>query len=299
MNLKQMWGSRKNNLDQIVSFILNSEAIKIEKSDKEELIKMIKPTIGIKTKSCNDNNVKVGKSKIGGKPDLPKDFNWPTSDNKSMSFCAQYNLSELTKLDKENVLPDKGFFYIFISLALKGTKQDFRFIYSESENVCMTEFPEDLEENESFKTALIDYFEYYTIPDDENYKLFHFDKKYHDFNFHFYQPVEEFIIDGFFESANNLHQILGHDRSIQSSVVYEFASKELELYFIDSSEYSKRWNEILELSKTFELLLQLDCDDPNTDLTKFCGDGTYYFGITNADLKNSKFNDIKMSYQST
>ncbi len=94
-----------------------------------------------------------------------------------------------------------------------------------------------------------------------------------------------------------MHQILGYDRSLQSSVVYEFASKELGLYGAESSEYKKKWNDILELSKTYELLLQLDCDDSNSDLSKFGGSGTYYFGLSKTDLEKKKFDDIKMSFQ--
>jgi len=296
-----MFNFRKNNLDKIKSFIRNSEEIEIEKSDKEKLIKMIRPTIGIKTKPSDDKNLKIGKSKIGGKPDLPQNFEWPRANNIPMLFCAQYNLSDLAKFDKENILPNKGFFYIFLSLDEKwkefnGVNQKFKFIYSESENLIRTKFPKDLEENRTFKTDLIEYFEFYTIPDDENYKLFKFDKKYDDFYFYFYQPTDEFIEELYHES-NEMHQILGHDRSIQSSVVYDFASKELGLYGTESSEYKKKWNDILELSKTYELLLQLNCED--SDLSKFGGSGTYYFGLSKIDLENKNFNDIKMSFQMT
>ena len=299
-----MFSFKKNNLDKIKSFIRNSEEIEIEKSDKEKLIKMIRPTVGIQTKSSDDKNVKVGKSKIGGKPDLPKDFEWPKSNNKSMLFCAQYNLTELTKFDKENILPKKGFFYVFLSLdqdwkEFNGINQPYKFIFSETENIIRTEFPNDLEENQTFKIAEIEYFQFYTIPDYENYKLFEFEKKYDDFYFYFYQPTDEYLIEELYEDSNKMHQILGYDRSIQSSVVYEFASKELGLYLAESSEHKKRWNDILELSKTFELLLQLDCDDSNTDLSKFGGSGTYYFGLSRTDLENKNFNDIKMSFQMT
>jgi uncharacterized protein YwqG len=299
-----MFSFRKNNLDKIKSFIRNSEEIEIEETDKEKLIKMIRPTVGINTKPSDHKTLKVGKSKIGGKPDLPKNFEWPKKNNKSMLFCAQYNLAELTEFDKENILPKKGFFYIFLSLddeyeSFSGVNQGFTFLYSESENLIRTEFPKDLEENQSFKTALIEYFQFYTIPDDENYKLFELDKKYNDFNFNFYEPTEEFILEELYDYTDKFHQILGHDRSIQSSVVYEFASKELGLYGADSSEYKKKWNDILELSKTYELLLQLDCFDSNSDLTKFGGSGTYYFGLTKTDLENKNFNDIKMSFQMT
>ncbi|MDV7141008.1 YwqG family protein [Maribacter sp. TH_r10] len=299
-----MFSFKKNNLEKIKSFIRNSEEIEIEKSDKEKLIKMIRPTVGIQTKSSDDKNLKVGKSKIGGKPDLPKDFEWPKSDNKSMLFCAQYNLSELTKFDKENILPKKGFFYVFLNLdqdwkEFNGINQPYKFIFSETENIIRTEFPNDLEENQTFKTAEIEYFQFYTIPDDENYKLFEFEKKYDDFYFYFYQPTDEYLIEELYKDSNKMHQILGYDRSIQSSVVYEFSSKELGLYLAESSEHKKRWNDILELSKTYELLLQLDCDDPNTDLSKYGGSGTYYFGISKTDLEKKNFNDIKMSFQMT
>lgn len=298
-----MFSFKKNNLEKIKSFIRNSEEIEIEKVDKEKLIKMIRPTIGIKTKSTSEENIKVGKSKIGGKPDLPKDFEWPRGNGKPMLFCAQYNLSELTKFDKENSLPKKGFFYVFLSVdqewqEFNGINQPFKFLFSESENIIRTEFPNDLEESKRFKTATIEYFQFYTIPDNENYKLFELEKKYNnDLYFIFYQPTEEYILEDLYQDSNQMHQILGYDRSLQSSVVYEFASKELGLYGAESSEYKKKWNEILELSKTYELLLQLDCDDSNSDLSKFGGSGTYYFGLSKADLEKKKFDDIKMSFQ--
>lgn len=299
-----MFSFRKNNLEKIKSFIRNSKEIEIDKSDKEELIKMIRPAVGIKTKATDDKNLKVGQSKIGGKPDLPKDFEWPRANGKPMLFCAQYNLAELIKFDKQDQLPKKGFFYIFLSLDEKwnefnGVNQPFKFIFSETETTIRTEFPNDIEENQKFKTAGIQYFQFYTIPDNENYKLFEFDKKYDDFYFYFYEPTEEYIIEELYQDSNKMHQILGYDRSIQSSVVYEFASKELGLYGVESSSYKKKWNEILELSKTFELLLQLDCDDSETDLSRFGGSGVYYFGLSKTDLENKKFDSIKMSFQMT
>ena len=87
-----MFSFKKNNLEKIKSFIRNSEEVQIDKDDKEQLIKMIRPTVGIRTKSSDDKNLKVGTSKIGGKPDLPKNFEWPKADGKPMLFCAQYNL---------------------------------------------------------------------------------------------------------------------------------------------------------------------------------------------------------------
>jgi uncharacterized protein YwqG len=297
-----MFSFKKNNLDKIKSFILNSEEIEIDKDDKEKLIKMIRPTIGIKTNSTDDENIKIGKSKIGGKPDLPKDFQWPRANGKPMLFCAQYNLSELTKFDQENVLPEKGFFHIFLSLDEKwkefnGVNQDYKFIFSETEDVVRWELPNELEEIRHFKSSVIEYFEFYTLPHYENYKLFDFYKSYESFMDDIHEPINEYIKEICGLNEDTYHQILGEDRSMQSSVVYDFSAKELNLYGSESSEYQKNWDKILKLSKSYELLLQLDCYDSNSDLKKFGGEGKYYFGISKTDLEKKKFNDIKMSFQ--
>lgn len=109
----------------------------------------------------------------------------------------------------------------------------------------------------------------------ENYIYFELQKKYDDdLYFHFYQAFEEFIqYDSTMEPKDNQHQMLGHDRSIQSSVVYDFAANDLGIHELPSSEYKNRWNEILEQSKTYELLLQIDCFDPNTDIKKYGSNG--------------------------
>lgn len=298
-----MFSFRKSNLDKIKSFIMNLKDGEIEKSDKEKLVKMIRPTVGVQTIASDDKNLKVGKSKIGGRPDLPKDFLWPKVDDQSMLFCAQYNLSELTKFDKENILPNKGFFYIFIALideshGFSESEKGFKFIYSESESLVRTDFPKDIPENQIFKTASINYLEYYTIPDNENYKLDDLVSKYPNLGCDFHEPITEFIaleLYPNFEMFDNFHQILGHDKSIQSSVVYDFAAKDLGI--IDSPEYEKRWNEILELSKTYELLLQLDCFDSNTDLSKYGGSAVFYIGLSKTDLEKKNFNNIKLAIQ--
>ena len=62
-------------------------------------------------------------SKIGGKPDVPKDFEWPVYEGKDfedirkerpLSFIIQINLKDVAPYDKEELLPKQGilsFFY--------------------------------------------------------------------------------------------------------------------------------------------------------------------------------------------
>lgn len=292
-----------NKKEELISFILNSTN-EISLSDREKLTKLIRPAVGMKTQSIDDSKIEIGKSKIGGKPDLPKNFIWPTFDNKSLLFCAQYNLSEIQLFEEDNILPNIGMFYIFLNINEKWNQfsvleEDYQFIYSESDQLFRVDYPKDYGVNWGFKSATISYFKYYTLPHDENYHLMTFNEKNKDFYFHFYQPFKEFMEEELFSEVDNLHQILGYDNSIQTSVVYDFAAKKLNLYAKGGSEYQKRWDQILKLSKTYELLLQIDCDDSNTDLRRFGGSGTFYFGIKRNDLRIKNFKNICMSFQMT
>ena len=81
----------------------------------KKLTNIIKNAINMSITSCN--NISLGQSKIGGKPHLPKNFEWPyfegvNFDNeiksRPLSFIAQINLEEIKKYDKDNILPNSG-----------------------------------------------------------------------------------------------------------------------------------------------------------------------------------------------
>lgn len=296
-----MFNFKKSKLEKLIKFIKKSDN-KLSEDDKEKIIKLIKPAIGILTKKMESDNLKIGRSKIGGKPDLPKDISWPRLNDSDLVFCAQYNISELKKFDVENLLPEKGMFYIFIGI--NGEYNEFSveqkyykiFFIENLEELERKEYPTTLKTEGKVEPAEIQYFESLTIPDDENYKLIYFDEKYEDFYFYFYQDTEEYIAEELNENADNMHQILGEDKSIQSSVVYEFSREELDVSY---DEYTEKWDEILENSKTFSNLIQLDCMDSNTNLDKFGGSGVFYIGLKTKELEKKNFNDLKISFQTT
>ena len=65
---------------------------------KKSMMNEIKSSIRLKTtgQSCNE----IGKTKLGGCPDLTKNISWATSkyDNKYLSFLGQINLKEVQNL---------------------------------------------------------------------------------------------------------------------------------------------------------------------------------------------------------
>jgi hypothetical protein len=193
--------------------------------------------------------------------------------------------------------------YVFVSINEEWNEFSFEsdkakiFYIEDVTDIERKELPVSLIDERKITQAKINYFETYTIPDDENFKLFFFKERYKDFSYNGYQEIQNFLNDNDYYLEDNLHQILGEDRSVQSSVVYDFASNELKIH--RSEEYTERKIEILELSKNYRLLIQLDCSDPNTDLSRFGGSGVFYIGIRVDNLLKKDFQNLSISFQMT
>ena len=297
--LYSIMGNSQDNLSKIKNEILNSD-FNVPYSCKIELSELIKPTVGVKTIAKDDKDINIGSSKIGGKPDLPINFNWPKMDNEFLTFCAQYNLEEINIYDVSNELPDSGIIYVFIYIdkewpGFLNKKNSYKVIFQENtDELIRTEFPLNYFSEGIFEPSKIEYFESYTLPDDESIILKNFQDSYEGFHdlyhstYEYIQHLTELDIDSF-------HQVLGYDRSIQSSVTYSFA--EIELEITSQDEWNTKKSEILELSKKYQLLLQLETDGNNLD--KFGGSSTIYFGIGPKDLKMKNFDNVIMAFQGT
>ena len=102
-----------------------------------------------------------GASKIGGKPYLPADFEWPTftdsDDNvtRPLSFFCQINLAEVKPYDREGVLPGRGTLYFFyecesmkwgLDAADHGAARVFWFDTTDLMNCVPLDIPADIAE---------------------------------------------------------------------------------------------------------------------------------------------------------
>jgi len=78
----------------------------------KELVDTIEDSIRLT--SIKKDHFKLGESKFGGSPHLPKNISWPKiSNTKYYSFLAQINLPEIRAYDAENILPKSGILYFF------------------------------------------------------------------------------------------------------------------------------------------------------------------------------------------
>ncbi|MBD8007492.1 DUF1963 domain-containing protein, partial [Bacillus norwichensis] len=58
-----------------------------------------------------------GRSRVGGDPDLPPDWEWPmTVDGQAMTFLAQLNLQDLVQHDSSAFLPKEGMLSFFVGV---------------------------------------------------------------------------------------------------------------------------------------------------------------------------------------
>ena len=58
-----------------------------------------------------------GRSRLGGSPDIPAEFEWPTWFDRPLAFVAQIDLAELAAAEVRGGLPEAGLLLVFAELA--------------------------------------------------------------------------------------------------------------------------------------------------------------------------------------
>jgi len=77
---------------------------------------LVLPAIRIDVQPVDEDELPVGTSKIGGRPDLPPDIAWPEHEGRPLGFLAQFNLTEVAPYNVEYTLPSSGMLYFFYDL---------------------------------------------------------------------------------------------------------------------------------------------------------------------------------------
>ncbi|PTM57698.1 YwqG family protein [Desmospora activa] len=243
---------------------------------KERIFAELQPALRIQTK--RNEQLSIGSSKFGGKPDLPLDFTYPLYEGERLVFLAQYRLADFASFPVARELPQKGMLYFFhheehdgepFPLGLKNERDGWRVIYREEDDPSLLR-PYDIEEIKHYPQTEIGFEEIYT----GNLGRLGFDIEKEEANeggapagmlaYAFSDLMELCEIDlG--------HQLLGTPIPQQGPVIEE-------LHKFDFPELK---------GKEMVLLLQLDCDNR---LEMSWGDcGTLYFLIPLEDLRKRNF----------
>ena len=262
----------------------------------------------------NREKLPKGTSKIGGKPDLPKDFQWfyykgedykKIVENRPLSFLMQINCEEVHKYDKESLLPEKGMLYFFYELFTmtwgfspqdKGSAKVF-YYDGEIEDLVPADFPEDMEKDciipeskidfESMNDYPIDFLDYYD-PDDSDEEMERKEKE-------FEKDLEEL---GY---KTDTTKLLGHPELIQGEYWEECEGVAGKNIYYGSAPIKYGSDEvkksIKENAKDWILLMQVS-ELEIGDYGLYFGDsGKIYFNIRKEDLKNKNFNNVWLILQ--
>ena len=262
----------------------------------------------------NREKLPKGTSKIGGKPDLPKVFQWfyyngedykKIVENRPLSFLMQINCEEVHKYDKESLLPEKGMLYFFYELFTmtwgfspqdRGSAKVF-YYDGEIEDLVPVDFPEDMEKDciipeskinfESMNDYPIDFLDYYD-PDDSDEEM---DRKEKEFE----KELEEL---GYKADTTKL---LGHPELIQGEYWEECEGVARKNIYYGSAPIKYGSDEvkksIKENAKDWILLMQMS-ELEIGDYGLYFGDsGKIYFNIRKEDLKNKNFDNVWLTLQ--
>lgn len=262
----------------------------------------------------NKEKLQKGTSKIGGKPDLPKNFQWFYYEgedykkrvvNRPLSFLMQINCEEVHKYDKESLLPEKGMLYFFYELFTmtwgfspqdKGSAKVF-YYDGNTEELVSTDFPKDMDKDciipeskinfESMNDYPIDYYDCYDVDDSDE----EMDRK---------EKELEKELDELGYKADTT-KLLGHPELIQGEYWEECEGVAGKNIYYGSAPIKYGSDEakksIKENAKDWILLMQMS-ELEIGDYGLYFGDsGKIYFNIRKEDLKNKNFDNVWLILQ--
>lgn len=270
---------------------------------KKAVVNEIKSSIRLKTnaKPC----IEIGKTKLGGCPDLTKKISWAKSqyDNNYLSFLGQINLKEVEKFDEEKLLPEKGMLYFFFNL---DSGDDGKVIFTEEDTGLEKAVPpeEFKVQKKSFfqrlftgkskrrilKESQVEIYKEYNIPSWDSLRL----ERMHKITQTTIKPInafeegifEDLYEEGETESTSN-HHLIGNYSGIQNEY------HELNFIDFDFKDFEQLKLSDLDKALKWRLLFQFD-SDKNLEISY--GDwGRVYFFIHEEDLIRRNFNNVRIS----
>ncbi len=305
--LIQIHKSRSNielhrNTNQSIEDKVSGKAIEYNNSEQIEIIKknvnrLIKDSIECVFDYDGKVPVSLGMSKFGGMPHVYKDFKWPCTDNSEpLTFFCQINCTEISKYDKDSLLPDEGILYFFYNFksdgSLTGGKEnEYQVMYSpNSSSVFSRDYPDNYNENCKFDELALTYRLRESVPNFEEFNLFfNSDKDYFDEDDYF-SVVKKYFPDT--ENDESVTKLLGYADCIQqenlSACESEYRLRKN--IIIDYSQFTKeQYNDFIKSSEEWLLLFQLDSILNEDMFITFGGGGRLYYYIKRKDLLNRDF----------
>jgi uncharacterized protein YwqG len=268
---------------------------------EEELMKHARPSIRVETTPVEDEaTIPIGQSKIGGRPDLPRDTEWPkvnvVGDKiRSLPFIAQFNLQEVAPHDEEGLLPEHGILYFFGGMFLVEKYRWGRVFFFDGDPALLERrpFPDDIPPTEPQKWG--ERFDPCAVKFVLEVNLSHEDETlrklevYHDDD-DFYDLIWD---SNYPELSKNgaVNRLLGYAFNVEDLKI----DCELIAAGISPLEpYVPLYQKYRQTKERWRLLFQMD-SDVNAGMM-WSDSGVACFYITQDDLKNHNFDDVCLTF---
>lgn len=305
----------KATLDKIVK-TANLESV------EAEISKYYSPAVKLKSKKSKNSGwsqpgkkgaPELGASRLGGWPDMPQGMEWPTWQDRPMSFLAQINLAEMHAVQPNLRLPKSGLLLFFMGCSdetydnprtksetymvdvMLGTEPDhkgaWQVLFAE-ENTSLERIHYPAQPGpDSFAPCLLSLSSGGLAIPDEN------SAAYENINFSSAEKDNYNEVIDLIRSDNWQHQLMGYPNLIQ------FTPPDMQCQLAASGkdpfkfpqEDTKEYKQLVQKASEWGLLLQLTSDDHPDFLW---GDaGHLYFYGKREEMERGDFSKIWLSYE--
>lgn len=276
----------------------------------ESYSRLAKPSIRITSHLTNEDDLPLGVSKFGGIPDLPQSYVWPRNQGTPLTFVAQFCLSDITTQAVDCVLPDDGTLYFFYDIIETpggyepADRGSWRVLYTHPTAYLIRQSPPDDIVNadpydpRQLPCCGLTFTLEETLPDWSDSLVYQ--RLGYESPEHYQEVLIQFSeIPGVdFPPPEVIHRLLGHPDIVQGPDMR--ATCNLALHGVSILEARQgeetQIQRLLETSKDWYLLLQLDSDEANAGM--LWGDnGRIYYWIRQQDLATRNFDDVWLVLQ--
>jgi len=248
-------------------------------------------------------------SKIGGRPTVPFDFNWPyfklqgkdecEAEMIPLSFLAQINLSDIRLYDIEGLFPHHGILSFFYELDTMCWGNDLSdkgcsrvFYFPIEEELCSIEIPEDINAENIIPEIPIDFAPHMSVPDYEELETRGLFCNWHDYD----RTLTDMGYE--YDELGKRTKLIGYPDVIQSPMEVYCEILRRGYSFEEYEKLSdKEKAEIIADSSEWILLFQMGTVETD-DFSLYFGDcGHIYFWIKKSDLDQKNFDNVWLFLQ--
>jgi len=262
------------------------------------IVSLAKPCVKLILHKASGEEPFIGRTRVGGSPDLPLNVDWPRWRNRPLAFLAQIELQALSGFTGVDILPPHGllsFFYDPFQETWGFDPEDagsWRVTWTGDEKLATRPLPTDLLPEGQFETCDVEFFPDVSLPPGRSMIM---DAQ----KLNRTQLKRYFIVEDQLRGEADLGEeswLLGHADAIQGDMQLECALVTNGLYCGNASGYDDPRCEVLaQQAPSWQLLFQLASEE---EASMMWGDaGCLYFWIHEQDLVQRHFDKVWMVLQ--